>query len=236
MDLATSALATPLLARRPRGDGHCVLVIPGWLAGDRSTLPMRIYLRSLGYDVHGWGQGVNRGATVANVAALHRLVVRLAQSSRRPVSLVGWSLGGHFAYQLARKHPAAVRQVITLGSPARMRGPGTRTVSEFADRVAGRRLRACRRLPRSWDERGPLRVPVTAVYSRSDPVITWRRTLLPPARGRQHVQVRGSHTGLGHNPAVLYVIADRLAQPPGRWRPFRPRDVVRPLFPAMPVR
>jgi pimeloyl-ACP methyl ester carboxylesterase len=229
-ELAASVLLAPLLAAQPRGDGHCVLVIPGWLAGDRSTLPLRRYLSVLGYDVRGWGQGVNRGPTTSNVGALQRRVAELARSSGRSVSVIGWSLGGHYAYQLARSNPANVRQVITLGSPAAMRWTGSRTGSRMADRLASSPMNPPA-IPRPWHEHGSLRVPVTAIHSRSDAIVAWRTALVRSAPRRQNVQVYGSHLGLGHNPAVLHVIADRLSSRPDHWKPFRPRPFLRPLFP-----
>jgi alpha-beta hydrolase superfamily lysophospholipase len=214
-------LVSPLLAVQPRGDGHCVLVIPGWLAGDRSTVALRRYLRILGYEVHGWGLGVNRGPTVSNVAALRRQVAELANTSGRPVSLIGWSLGGHYAYQLARRNPAYVRQVITLGTPATMTWNGSKAGSRLADHVPTGRFHTPP-IVRPWHERGTLRVPVTAIHSRSDAVVAWRTSLVRPAPRRENVRVHGSHLGLGHNPAVLYVIADRLAGRPGRGSRFGP--------------
>jgi pimeloyl-ACP methyl ester carboxylesterase len=230
-ELLSSAVLAPVLAAQPRGDGHCVLVIPGWLSGDRSTLPLRRYLAILGYEVHGWGQGVNRGATLGNVAGLQRRLTELARSSGRSVSLIGWSLGGHYAYQLARRNPAKVRQVITLGSPATMRWTGGRAASRLADRLADGSL-PVRPVPRIWDEAGSLRVPITAIHSRSDPIVAWRTSLVRSAEKRQDVQVYSSHLGLGHNPAVLHVIADRLATHPERRQPFRPAALLRPLFPT----
>ena len=210
-ELASSALLAPLLAVQPRGDGHCVLVIPGWLAGDRSTLPLRRYLTALGYDVHGWGQGVNRGRAAINVDGLQRRLAELARTSAGPVSVIGWSLGGYYAVALARRCPTHVRQVITLGSPTTLR----RTVTNTGRPKAG-----------------PLQVPVTAVHSRSDPIVAWRPSLVRTAPSRQDIRVHGSHLGLGHNPAVLYVIADRLATPPERWEPFRPAPFLKPCFPT----
>jgi pimeloyl-ACP methyl ester carboxylesterase len=207
-ELASSALLTPLLAVQPRADGHCVLVIPGWLAGDRSTLPLRRYLKALGYEVHGWGQGVNRGRVDVSVAALRRRLSELARSSGGPVSVIGWSLGGYYACQLARRDPKHVRQVITLGSPATLRWSGAN---------AGF---------------GPLRMPVTAIHSRSDPIVAWRPSRAEPAAQRQDIRVHGSHLGLGHNPAVLWVVADRLSTPPQRWKPYRPGPLLKPFFPS----
>src|SRR6266581_2591441 len=116
-DLAGLLLAAPGLAAGPRGDGHGVLVFPGLLAGDSSTVPLRAYLRWLGYDVRGWDLGRNHGPTEAVLAGLPRAVLDHAERTGRPVSLVGWSLGGVYAREMARRHPRQVRQVITLGSP-----------------------------------------------------------------------------------------------------------------------
>src|SRR4051812_11616836 len=228
-ELLSLGLLSPLLAAGPRGDGHAVLVLPGWMATDWSTHLLRRYLRLLGYQVQGWGPGLNRGATVASVAALREQVKRMAQSSGGPVSIVGWSLGGTFAVELARRNPKNVRQVITLGSALAWRGTALRRPSVVVDRLADRG-RLTGPLLRPWHEAGSLRIPVTAVHSRSDGVVAWRHCLIPPASRRQNVTVRGSHLGLGHNPAVLYLVADRLAQPVSDWRPFAPPRRTRPLF------
>ena len=122
-DLAALLLAAPGLAAAPRGDGHGVLVFPGLLAGDSSTVPLRAFLRWLGYDVRGWGLGRNHGPSEAVLAGLPRAVLDHATRTGRPVSLVGWSLGGIYAREMARRHPRQVRQVITLGSPYAMHDP-----------------------------------------------------------------------------------------------------------------
>jgi pimeloyl-ACP methyl ester carboxylesterase len=108
------------------------------------------------------------------------------------VSLVGWSLGGVHAVELARRRPDAVRSIITLGSPL-----GSRHVP-------------------------PAAIPTTSIFSRSDAIVPWRMSILPQGARREAVEVRGSHLGLGHNPAVAVVVADRLAQRAGAWRPFTP--------------
>ena len=120
-DHAALLLATPMLAAAPRGDGHGVLVVPGLFASDSSTLPLRGFLRWLGYDVRGWDLGRNHGPTEAVLAGLPRAVLDHAERTGRPVSLTGWSLGGVYAREMARRYPRAVRQVITLGSPFALR-------------------------------------------------------------------------------------------------------------------
>lgn len=184
--------ATPLLlARSAKGDGHPVLVMPGLTAGDSSTTPLRMFLRRIGYDAHGWGMGTNRGVSQQRVRELRAKVDELAERHDRPVSLVGWSLGGVYAHRLAELTPSSVRSVITLGSPL----------------GGGRRIEP--------------RIPVTSVYSRSDPIVPWQISLVRAGANRENVEVRGSHVGLGHNPAVVVLIADRLAQPVGAWRPYQ---------------
>jgi pimeloyl-ACP methyl ester carboxylesterase len=204
------------------------MVIPGWLADDRSTVPLRAYLRALGYDAHGWGEGVNRGPTFNSVVSLRRRLTARTAESGRPISLIGWSLGGYYASQLARRDPAMVRQVINLGTPVRIPAPGGKTGSVLADRLG--KFPASTLVARTWDEPGRLRAPVTAVHSRSDAIAGWRGCIVPPARRSQNVEVHASHLGLGHHPAVLHLIADRLAHDITHWRPFRPSLLLRPFY------
>src|ERR1700756_2625457 len=109
--------AWPLLSLAPRGDGHPVLVLPGLIASDVSTRPLRAFLRNRGYAVNGWGQGRNMGLRPGVQRAMTDLLEEINDTHGRKVSLVGWSLGGLYARQLAKMMPKQVRQVITLGSP-----------------------------------------------------------------------------------------------------------------------
>ena len=204
-ELGVLAAAAPLLAGSPRGDGHTVLVMPGLGATDVSTRPLRRFLRRLGYDVHGWQLGRNAGPTAAMLDGVDRRFVDLHGRGGLPVSLVGWSMGGIFARRLARMNPEQVRQVITLGSPFRMMS-GTRS--------------------------SELSMPSTAIYSKTDGVAPWAACCDGSGARHESIEVVGSHCGLGHHPAVLHVVADRLAQPVGSWAPFEPRGLWRPWFPA----
>ena len=153
LDLAALAGAWPMLLGARRGDDHPVLVLPGWLTGDPATVPLRLFLRALGHDVSGWSLGGNRGPTGRVVEGLRARLDRLHRSSGRRVSLVGWSLGGVYAQELARAAPGSVRQVITLGSPVTRWAPWVRSASAVVDR--GPRLpRGIDALPRPWAERG----------------------------------------------------------------------------------
>lgn len=230
LDLAAFLTTWPLLAAARRGDGHPVLVLPGLLAGDPATVLLRGVLRALGHDVSGWTLGTNRGATSQVVQGLRALLERLHQQSGQRVSLVGWSLGGVFAQELARASPSAVRSLITLGSPLLPRSGWSRQLSKLVDE-ATHLPGVTSRLPRVWAESGSLRVPATSVYTECDGIVDWTTSTYAAGSRRENVRVRGSHLGLAHNPAVLWLLADRLAQAEGTWRPFQPPLALRPLFP-----
>ena len=215
------AAGLPLFPLAPRGEAHPVLVLPGLMASDLSTRVLRGWLGRLGYPVVGWALGRNRGPTQEVVTELPALVDRLATEHGAPVSIVGWSLGGIFARRLALRVPHQVRQVISLGSPFALAGrpvdgsPGARVYQRLAPVHTGRTS-----IPRGSLAR-PLPVPSTAVYSRWDGVVDWQQCRQKPGPRSENVAVRSSHLGMGHDPAVLWVVADRLAQPADQWQPFQ---------------
>ena len=194
-EIASLMAAAPFLATAPRGDGHAVLVMPGFGAGDRSTRVIRGFLKSLGYKAQPWQLGTNLGPVMSDLPAslAERLDEVFTSNGQRKISLVGWSLGGVYARLLAQKYPDKVRQVITLGSP-----------------FGGR--------PRSGE---PLHnVPSTAIFSKTDGVVPWLIASQQPTDIAENIEVYSSHLGLGFNSAVLYALADRLSNPADQWRPF----------------
>ena len=215
VELGALAHAYPLLRAAPRGDGHSVLVLPGLIADDASTALLRRYLAAQGYDPHGWKQGANRGPRVGVEQRMLDQLQELHATSGRTVSVIGWSLGGVYARELARRAPQAVRQVVTLGSP--LRGAPTATnawrVYELASGMSAHASDHHRH-----SEAPP--VPSTAIFSRSDGIVAWQCSLEDDGPQTESIEVIGSHCGLGHHPAALYAIADRLAQPAGGWAPF----------------
>jgi hypothetical protein len=124
-----------------------------------------------------------------------------------------------------------VRQVITLGSPFRLREGDRTNASALADRLAHRFVAMSEDAALPEDERRPLTVPVTNIYTRTDGVVRWHVCIDTEGPQRENIEVRGSHTGLGHNPAVVVAITDRLAQREGEWRPFRPPRHLAQLYP-----
>jgi len=230
LDLAALTAVAPALAADRRGDGHPVLVLPGLVGGDASTLTLRRYLTWLNYSVSGGGRGMNGAPTEALVSGLRARLQRLAETSGEPVTLIGWSLGGLYAHELARRAPGSVRQVVTLGSPVRLARSKARATSQLFDRFSHLHV-APSLVARPWSEPGPLRVPATSIYTRSDGIVSWQACLLRAGKRRENVEVYGSHLGLALNPTVLHVLAARLAQPVRTWRPFRPGPLTRHLYP-----
>lgn len=199
-----------MLRQLPRGDGHGVMVLPGFGAGDLSTQPMRRVLERLGYDVHGWGGGRNLGMRRSIKAGLWQRFEHLYERHHARVSLVGWSLGGVFAREMARHSPQLVRRVITLGSPFNHH-PRANNADRLYRMVNGGDSGI------DWEgferRRVPPPVPCTAIYSKSDGIVAWRCSIEDEAPNTENVEVRGSHCGLGVNPQALKVIAERLARP-----------------------
>jgi pimeloyl-ACP methyl ester carboxylesterase len=226
-EYAASLMAAPWLLSAPRGDGHPVLVYPGLLASDFSTRPLRRLLHALGHDARGWGQGRNNGARSGILEQALQNLRDLRASSGRTVSLVGWSLGGLYARELAKMAPEAVRVVVTLGSP--FTGPSD---ASNARRTYEWLQRGREQSPhRHEDLRTPPPVPTTSIYTRTDGIVAWQCSVETPGPMAENIEVQASHIGLGVNPLALYALADRLAQPEGAWRPFDRSGARRLLYP-----
>ncbi len=201
--------ATARLARAPRGDGGVVIDVPGWLAAEVTNAPLRRFLARLGHDARGWGLGVNRGRPERDARLLAKKVLAAAAESGRPVALVGWSLGGLVAREVARQHPDAVRRVVTYGTPV-VGGP-THTVG--ARHYGPDESQRITRLAQRLDAEHPIEVPVTAIVSRRDGIVSWRACIDRTSRDVEHVEVRSTHLGMGLDPDVWSVVADRLSRP-----------------------
>lgn len=203
-----------LMNRRalPRGDGHTVIVFPGLASDHKATAPLRKFCKEQGYDTRDWGRGLNRGPA-GNVdrwiEALAEHVDRLLPQPDRQFSLIGWSLGGIYAREVAKLLPGRTRRVITLGTP--FAGTADQTNVGWVYRLLnGRSAAEDPRLSRRMRQAPP--VPTTSIYSRSDGVVAWQACLDVAGPNVENIEVGGSHCGLGWNPRALAVIADRLAR------------------------
>ncbi|MEO8545495.1 MAG: alpha/beta fold hydrolase [Burkholderiaceae bacterium] len=219
------------LQRAPRGDGHPIIVFPGLAASDTSTFPLRSYLQRIGHQVAGWNQGFNFGPRAGVLRRAQEQLEDVVRASGRRASLIGWSLGGIYARELAKRMPDHVRSVITLGTPFAGKHSSTHAwrLYQFA---SGRDIA---KESQHYDLPRAPAVPTSSIYSRTDGVVAWQASLQAPCSVNPHtenIEVLASHVGLGLNPSTWWVLADRLAQAEGSWTPFqRKRGLHGLIFP-----
>ena len=229
-EFAALLAAAPWLRQLPEGDGHPVIVFPGLGVSDFTTVPMRNFLRDRGYEPHPWKQGFNFGPREGVLEACVEQLQSVHRQGGEPVSLIGWSLGGIYARELAKLHPELVRCVITLGSPFTGH-PRATNAWRFFELVSGLSSHDPDVME---DIRRPPPVPTTSVYSRTDGVVAWRCSVNPELPHTENVEIQASHVGMGMNPLTMYLIADRLRQPSGAWQPFRAHGVRKWFFKTGP--
>ena len=203
-----------------------VIVVPGFGSGDRYTLPLRTYLTRLGYETEGWGLGTNlAGSNVPHtlndlserwtfeardayngeagvplmIDRLHERVLRRHQETGRRVALVGWSLGGYMAREVARDLPDLVSHVVTMGSPI-VGGPKYTAVASLFDR-GGQDLDWIEAEIRRREAR-PIGQPITAIFSKTDGIVVWQATIDRFSPQVRHVELNASHLGMGFNPRI----------------------------------
>jgi alpha-beta hydrolase superfamily lysophospholipase len=203
----------PLLRlQAPKGDGRTVMVLPGYMTTDASTWLLRRFLADIGYRAQGWGLGINRGPALSFLPKLEARVEAVVRDEGRPVDLVGWSRGGTLSREIARDRPELVRQVITLGSPVRG-GPSATSINRFVQMETGKSAEFMRDAMRERNKT-PITVPITAIYSKSDGVVAWQAAIDDHNPQVDHIEVQGSHAGLGWNAQVYRLLAKRLNEPP----------------------
>ncbi len=230
LEYSTWPLLRPMLSQLRSGDGHPVLILPGFTASDQSTARLRALLRRLGYRTYGWKLGTNLGPTPHIVSGLADRFADIVDREGRPVSIIGWSLGGIYARSLARNNHDVVRQVITMGSPIRMTPNDSSAASGMWDALSP--LFDPDTLAAMADpDWSMMPVPTTSIYTRTDGIVHWRTCLETRSLTSENIEVYGSHSGLAFNPSVAIAVADRLAQKTGRWKRFRPPIWAAAAFP-----
>lgn len=209
--------------RNSNGDGHPVLVLPGFMATDKSTSPLRKHIDSLGYTTYGWDIGRNFGKE-EYLDILTNKMKHIHALHGEQVTLIGWSLGGVFARQLAKAYPDAVRQVMTLGSPFR-NVMESNNASWMHQLLRGGKNVSAADEKLLLDIPHPAPVPSTAIYTKGDGIVPWEYCLEKEEGPiHQNIQVRGSHIGLGFNASVLQIIADRLTLEREQWTKYEPQS------------
>ncbi|MEM7099975.1 MAG: alpha/beta fold hydrolase [Pseudomonadota bacterium] len=209
-----------------------VMVLPGFMGGDASTMALRRYLGELGFRAHPWLLGTNDGTERIQSELLKRFL-RLRQNYGQPIALVGHSLGGVFARELARQFPSDVTQVITLGSPFGISDSGSvnQLVRVLFERVSGDSVDEKRARMLSHRPAEPVGVPCTSIFSKRDGVVHWRTCLERETPVTQNLEVWGSHCGLIANPSVLHAVVDRLSLGQNSWVPFEADSGARVMYP-----
>ncbi|HFB55341.1 MAG TPA: alpha/beta hydrolase [Hellea balneolensis] len=222
----------PLFRHLKKGDGHPVLVLPGLAASDFSTVILRRFLKKRGYQPYGWKQGRNLGLRDRVLENMLAKVDEIFDIHGEKLSLVGWSLGGIFARELAKLRPEKIRFVISLGSP-HSGNPKASHATRFYEYVSGHSVKNPP-LTTVLSEAPP--VPTTSIYSKTDGVVAWQNchqrkpVTADTMVHTENIRVEGSHCGLGVNPSVLYILADRLAQDEKAWKPFANKGVRKIFF------
>lgn len=197
----------------PTGDGHPVVIFPGLATDARVVAPLRSLCERLGYAAHDWGRGFNTGPegdVDEWLTTLQDEVCQMLLPYRDPVSLIGWSLGGIYARELAKLMPDRVRRVITIGTP--FAGDASHTnVGALYRLLSGQLPHVDEELQTRLRAAPP--VPTTSIYSRGDGVVAWQACVDDVANPlMEHVEVSGSHCGMSWNPEVLTAVAQRLAR------------------------
>ncbi|MCE9523950.1 MAG: lysophospholipase [Alphaproteobacteria bacterium] len=191
----------------PPGDGHAVLVFPGFLTGDWATKELIAWLGKIGYDARGWGRGSNWGPSATALKKCEVLLDEASERSGRKVTLIGRSLGGLYARELAKDHPEKVVRVVTLGTPLKF--PIATPLSPFADALSGNFDPVFLKRANDLTRNPP--VPVTAIYSRKDGIVPWKACLVDESPTAENIEIDSPHTIMGANPQAMRVIAERLA-------------------------
>ena len=222
LELGMLPFSKPWLKSLRGGDGHPVLVIPGFTASDRSTSVLRNFLSSLGFLPCGWKQGVNFGVREDLFEGVGELLNQLHEEYGCRVSIVGQSLGGIYARELAKLLPDAVRQVITLGSPFNdLEGTGSRASGLYKMFNPEGQTKSEQFEQDAWQISTAPPVPTTSIYSKFDGVCHWRACIQHGGHDQvENIEILGSHTGMGVNPQSMFIVADRLAQRRAEWKPF----------------
>lgn len=204
LEASKTALLWPFL-KQPKLSGVPVMVLPGFCAGDMSTLPLRMHLRRCGAKPFAWELGVNRGPKGDFMRRLAKRVREIVKQEGQPVTLVGWSLGGVMARLVASRLPGSVAQVITLGSPLSGDPNATRLAGLF-NRVCGPiSARQAATMLRQSES-----VPVTSIYSRTDGVVAWQAAAHASGAVKA-IEVDSTHLGMAINAAAMRAVVNQMS-------------------------
>jgi pimeloyl-ACP methyl ester carboxylesterase len=199
------------------------MVIPGLGTADGSTHYVRNFLNGCGYETHSWGLGRNLGPRGGLDNLLNKIAIRVDDlynsSGGKQVSIIGWSLGGIYAREVAKKCPNLIRQVITLGTPFKGEISTRTNATLLYELLSKDKSHKDPSLIKHLSDPPP--VPFTSIYSKTDGVVDWECSIEDASPISENIEIPGaSHLGLGHNPISMYIIANRLSYTRENWKPF----------------
>lgn len=230
LEFGAGIVTLPLIKKiAPKGDGQPVLVLPGLGAGNISTKLLRVFLKELGYESYGWELGTNKGMLDGTIDSIAKQIQQIQIKHGRKVSVIGQSLGGIFAREVAKAVPDLVRQVITLGSP--FTGSIDATNAQFAYTIlkGSKVTDKEREFFQTVKVKPP--VPTTSVYSKADGVVAWECSIETNTDKSENIELVGaSHIGMASSPSALYLIAHRLAEKENHWTNFQPHGIMKSFY------
>lgn len=214
LEISGLLLASPALALSPRGRPRPIVLCPGYMADESSMAPLAAFLRFLGYRVYNWGLGRNSGGVDGLVARVAPRVMDLADRAGEPVTMIGWSLGGVVARELARRRGELVSEILTMGTPVKG-GPKYTSIGGAFASARGINLDQFELEVHRRNSIG-LSQPITVIYSKLDGVVGWEAAIDSYNPHAENIEVFGTHLGLGVNPRVWGLVARTLAKDQGR--------------------
>jgi pimeloyl-ACP methyl ester carboxylesterase len=202
-------LQLPLLRlQAKRGQGQPVLVLPGFMTDDTSTIVLRTFLSSIGYKTQGWGLGINNGRMMDLLPPVYEKIKQIKADTNQKVILVGWSRGGIISREIARDYPQDIDRVITIGSPG-MGGIEVSSIGDWVRKETGLTPVMMKTLLRQRQST-PITVPIRSIYSRLDGVVAWQACLDHESPDVEHFEIHGTHIGMGTNAEVFRLLTKLL--------------------------
>jgi len=206
-DMTKSAARSFFVKYQPAQSQRKIILLPGFGMGDNSMNLLKKRLNQCGHQADTWGLGKNHGKVTPLLSDFGQLLARTFAVEKRPIDLIGWSLGGYIAREAARDNPEAVRQVITLAGPA-IGGPKYTLCGKMYE-LSGWDLDTIESSVKQRFEI-PIQAPIISIYSRSDGIVSWEACFDHWSPNVRHIEVNASHMGMPFSIDVFQCIAENL--------------------------
>lgn len=205
VDVAKLLFQIPRFSHHPKGTNRPLLVLPGYATDDSIAYPLRKYLNFISHRAEGWNMGVNDGNVPRMMSEFEKRLKEFYAIHKEKVNLVGWSLGGYVAREVARDNPDLVHKVVSIGSPL-FGGPKYTSIAKV---YAERQNIDLEELENEIDERYkvPLTMPLLSIYSKKDNIVSWQSCIDTFSPNATNIEMDATHLGLILNPDVYETVA-----------------------------